>query len=232
LHAIRQDLIEKIQAAANVSTVHAAPERPQAPLPPPPVLRKAAKVDIVVLGISTGGPQALRYLMPQFPAAFPVPIAIVLHMPVGYTAMFAEKLGEISPLSVKEACEDCPLVPGQALLARAGRHLTFYRSETGLPRARFLSGVAVAKPHCPSVDVMFRSAADVYGPRVLGVVMTGMGDDGKEGAAWIKARGGAIITEAEESCIVYGMPRSVVEAGLSDASASLTNMAAEISKRL
>jgi two-component system chemotaxis response regulator CheB len=88
------------------------------------------------------------------------------------------------------------------------------------------------KPHRPSVDVMFQSAAEIYRNRVLGVVMTGMGDDGKQGAAWIKAQGGIVLTESEESCIIYGMPRSVVEAGLSDAAVPLVSMAAEINKRL
>jgi two-component system chemotaxis response regulator CheB len=88
------------------------------------------------------------------------------------------------------------------------------------------------KPHRPSVDVLFQSAAETYGGRVLGVVMTGMGDDGKQGAAWIKAQGGTILTESEESCVIYGMPRSVVEAGLSDASVALDSMAEEIRKRL
>jgi two-component system chemotaxis response regulator CheB len=88
------------------------------------------------------------------------------------------------------------------------------------------------KPHRPSVDVLFQSAAQTYGRRVLGVVMTGMGDDGRQGAAWVKAQGGTILTESEESCVVYGMPRSVVESGLSDASVPLTSMAEEITKRI
>ena len=88
------------------------------------------------------------------------------------------------------------------------------------------------KPHRPSVDVLFQSAAETYRDRVLGVVMTGMGDDGKQGAAWIKAQGGTILTQSEESCIIYGMPRSVAEAGLSDAAVPLVSMAAEINKRI
>ena len=90
----------------------------------------------------------------------------------------------------------------------------------------------IDKPHRPSVDVLFQSAAEAYGSRVFGVVMTGMGDDGKQGAAWIKAQGGTILTEAQESCVIYGMPRSVVEAGLSDAAVPLGSMMEEISKRL
>jgi two-component system chemotaxis response regulator CheB len=152
-------------------------------------------------------------------------------MPVGYTAVFAEKLAEISQLPVKEAFEGCPVQPGQALLAPAGRHLTFKRNASGNVTVQ-LSVQPMDKPHRPSVDVLFQSAAEVYRGRVLGVVMTGMGDDGKQGAAWIKAQGGTILTEAEESCVIYGMPRAVVEAGLSDGSAPLVSMAEEISKRL
>src|SRR6185369_831669 len=103
------------------------------------------------------------------------------------------------------------------------RHLTFKRTLEGKVVVH-LSTQPTDKPHRPSVDVLFQSAAETYGGRVLGVVMTGMGDDGKQGAAWIKAQGGTILTEAEETCVIYGMPRSVVEAGLSDAAVPLTSM--------
>ena len=156
---------------------------------------------------------------------------MVLHMPVGYTAPFAEKLAELSKLPVREAFEGCPVRAGEALLAPAGKHLLFRRDKGGSIEIR-LSTEPTSKPHSPSVDVMFKSAAEVFHERVLAVVMTGMGNDGTEGAAWIKAQGGMILTEAEESCIIYGMPRCVVEAGLSDGSASLAAMADEIRKRL
>jgi len=152
-------------------------------------------------------------------------------MPIGYTGIFAEKLAEISPLPVKEASDGCSVQAGEALLAPAGRHLSFRRGSDGRVLVQ-LSVQPLDKPHRPSVDVLFKSAAQIYGGRVLGVVMTGMGDDGKEGAAWIKAQGGTILTESEESCVVYGMPREVVESGLSDASVPLTSMAEQISKRL
>jgi two-component system chemotaxis response regulator CheB len=156
---------------------------------------------------------------------------MVLHMPVGYTTIFAEKLAQLSRLPVQEGSQGCPLRPGTALLAPAGRHLSFKRSRTG-PVLVQLSLQPLDKPHRPSVDVLFKSAAEIFGPRVLGVVMTGMGDDGKEGAAWIKAQGGTILTEAEESCVIYGMPRVVAEAGLSDGSVPLASLAQEINKRL
>ena len=119
---------------------------------------------------------------------------------------------------------------GTVLLAPAGRHLTV-RREGGAIRTH-LDVRPLDTPHRPSVDALFQSAAEVYGGRVLGVVMTGMGNDGREGSAWIKARGGCILTEAEESCVVYGMPRSVVEAGLSDSQVALDEMAKAILERL
>jgi two-component system chemotaxis response regulator CheB len=229
LLSMREELIEKVKEAALVASVPL--QLPPAPIAVPEPSRPAANVDIVVLGISTGGPQALRYLVPQFPADFPVPLVIVLHMPVGYTAPFAEKLAEISRLPVKEAYEGCAVQAGQALLAPAGRHLSFRKTGHGQVVVE-LSVQPMDKPHRPSVDVLFQSAAETYHERVLGVVMTGMGDDGKEGAAWIKAQGGKVLTQDEGSCVIYGMPRSVAEAGLSDGRVPLASMAEEITKRL
>jgi two-component system chemotaxis response regulator CheB len=186
---------------------------------------------VVVLGISTGGPQALRYLLPLLPADFPVPIAMVLHMPVGYTALFAEKLDEICALEVREAREGDVLRPGLALLAPAGRHLSLRRQRDQQVAAQ-LALQPLEKMHRPSADVLFRSAADVFRERVLALVMTGMGDDGLEGAAWVKAQGGTVLTEAEKSCVIYGMPRSVVEAGLSDAAVPLDALAQELISRI
>ena len=117
------------------------------------------------------------------------------------------------------------------LLAPAGRHLKFHRNSSGAVVAQ-LSMHPLEKIHRPSADVLFQSAAEVFGERVLAVVMTGMGDDGKEGAAWVKAQGGTVFTEAEKSCVIYGMPRSVVEAGLSDLAVTLDEMADAINSRL
>jgi two-component system chemotaxis response regulator CheB len=230
LRAVREELIEKIKGAAAASF----PGVPAAGLAPP-VVRKSAhgarNIDIVVLGISTGGPQALRHLLPQFARDFPVPLVLVQHMPPGYTAPFAEKLAGISQLAVKEAHAGCLVSPQQALLAPAGKHLSFKRDLAGQIRVH-LSRTPAGTPHKPSVNVLFQSAAEIYGRRVLGVVMTGMGNDGTEGAAWIKAQGGTILTESEESCIIYGMPRCVVESGMSDGEVTLASMAEEINNRL
>lgn len=228
LFRIREELIEKVKAAANVA-VHslAAPEAKETALP----VKETSRVEAVVIGVSTGGPQALRALLPRFPESFPVPIVMVLHMPVGFTALYATKLNEICALEVREAAEGDELRPGLSLLAPAGRHLKLMRSASGRVVSR-LAVQPIESLHRPSVDVLFHSAAEIFGPNVLGVVMTGMGSDGREGSGWIKAKGGMVITEAEESCVIYGMPRSVVEAGLSDAAVPLPRLAEAIIERL
>jgi two-component system, chemotaxis family, protein-glutamate methylesterase/glutaminase len=184
-------------------------------------------IDAVVLGISTGGPHALKILIPRIPADFPVPIALVLHMPIGYTQLFARQLDQLSLVKVKEAEEGDPFLPGTVLVAPAGRHLTFKKSPSG-----DISAHLDARPfdtlHRPAVDVLFHSAAEVFGNRLLAVVMTGMGSDGLEGARAIHENGGHIYTESEESCVVYGMPRSVSEAGLSHRHVHLNRMARAI----
>ena len=172
----------------------------------------------------------MKQLIPQIPADCPVPIAMVLHMPVGYTKSYAQKLAELSQLRVVEAEDGEEIVRGTAYLAPAGRHLVFRKHAHRVVAELTLRPLDT--PHRPAVDVLFQSAAEVYGGRVLGVVMTGMGSDGREGAAWIKARGGSILAESEETCVVYGMPRSVVEAGLADAVVPLDRMAEAILARL
>lgn len=223
---ISEELIGKVKTAA-VARLRQLPSSPQPRRPFVAPLITRGTFDAIVVGISTGGPQALRSLLPQLPADLPVPMAIVLHMPVGFTELYARKLDELSPLKVCEAADGMEMQPGTVLLAPAGRHLTLRRNDKGVVVAH-LDMRPLDTPHRPSVDVLFQSAADAYHGRVLGIVMTGMGDDGREGAAWIKAKGGTIVTESEESCVVYGMPRAIVDAGLSDRSVGLDRMAEAI----
>ena len=232
---ITDDLVSKVKAASlvrmsNVRTTNGTmmERSPVATAVLEPVQHRA---DVVVLGISTGGPQALRLVIPRLPASFPVPVVMVLHMPVGYTEMYAQRLNDISSLEVVEARDGDLMRPGVAFLAPAGRHLSFRRQTDGTVRVH-LDVRPIDTPHRPSVDVMFRSAAEVFDGRVLGVVMTGMGNDGLLGAAHIKARGGRILTEAEESCVVYGMPRAIVEASLSDRTAPLGEMAEALTEMI
>jgi two-component system chemotaxis response regulator CheB len=233
---VSQELIDKVKAAAHISMDRLQGNTPDSGSPvlstaasivsadPPRIVKGSHKVDIVVIGVSTGGPQGLKQLIPLLPADFPVPVVFVIHMPVGYTQMYAERLNEISPLNVREAVEGDVVEAGVVLVAQAGKHLTFRRLQNGSVITH-LDLRPVDSLHRPSVDVMFQSAAETFKDRVLGVVMTGMGSDGKQGAAWIKSQGGLIFTESEESCVVYGMPASVVEAGLSDRSLLLGKLA-------
>jgi two-component system chemotaxis response regulator CheB len=225
-----EELVDKVKAAARAPRRAVAARALTTPAQPAVRRGTGGAFDIVVMGISTGGPQGLKLIVPQLPADCPVPIAMVMHMPVGYTAMYAQKLNEMSPLHVVEAGEGQIVEAGMVFLAPAGRHLSFTRQDGSI--RTHLDVRPLDTPHRPSVDALFQSAAEVYAERVLGVVMTGMGSDGRDGAAWIKARGGCILTESEETCIVYGMPRSVVEAGLSDAAVPLDRMAQAIMERV
>ena len=227
---VSTELIEKVKAAGHISLNRlpiVAP--PVAPVTTEPVVKISGShsVDIVVIGVSTGGPQGLKRLIPQLPQDFPVPVVMVMHMPVGYTEMYAAKLNELSRLEVREAGAGDEVKPGRVFLAPAGRHLSLKRGANG-PVVTHLDSRPFNTLHRPAVDVLFESAAEVYGNRTLGVVLTGMGSDGKQGAAWIKSQGGMVFTEAESSCVVYGMPASVMEAGLSDKSVPLDEMARAI----
>jgi two-component system chemotaxis response regulator CheB len=152
-------------------------------------------------------------------------------MPIGFTDLFARSLSDASPLVVAEARDGEPVRPGLALVAPAGYHLTFNRRADGVVTTR-LSLRPMESPHRPSVDVLFQSAAEVYGDRTLAVILTGMGADGMQGAGWVKAQGGRVFSEAEETCVVYGMPRSVAEAGLSDAAVPLPDIGRAIIEAL
>jgi two-component system chemotaxis response regulator CheB len=151
-------------------------------------------------------------------------------MPPGYTASFAARLDSDCELDVVEARDDLVLLPGRVVVARAGMHLKFER-DAAVRRVR-LDVVPTDTPHRPSVDVLFASAAEAWGGHVLAAVLTGMGNDGVVGARAIRENGGRVLTESESSCVVYGMPRAVVEANLSDAHAPLDRMAALIAENL
>ncbi|MET0792038.1 MAG: chemotaxis-specific protein-glutamate methyltransferase CheB [Polyangiaceae bacterium] len=227
LQEIAEELVIKVHLAAarRVRALDRADsERPRLSTP------RSHSERVVVIGTSTGGPQALTRLLKEFPADFPAPIAIVLHIPAGYTGPLAQRLNDDCALEVVEAAEGMRLRPGLAILARAGVHLRLVGS--GAEISVQLDPEPHDAVHRPSVDVLFQSAAECLGSRALGVVLTGMGDDGLLGARAIHAAGGQVLTEAESSCVVYGMPRVVFEAGLSAAEAHLSRMAAEISARV
>jgi two-component system chemotaxis response regulator CheB len=222
LHEIGDELIAKVIAAA------AGYAMPAPPALPVPSARPDHPAELIMVGTSTGGPQALTRLMAALPAALSAPLAMVLHIPAGYTASLAQRLDKLSALDVYEAEDGLVLRPGQAVLARGGIHLRVERIGTRLV-ARL--GTAPGHQFMPSVDELFESGAVAVGNRALGVVLTGMGDDGLAGARVIAAAGGALLTESAATCVVYGMPRCVHEAGLGAIGVPLDLMAEEIAKR-
>ncbi len=177
-----------------------------------PVTPSACPVSIVVIGISTGGPNALNELVLGLPQDFPVPIAIVQHMPPLFTKILAGRLMAVSKIPVWEAKEGDCIKPSQIWIAPGGYHMVLKGERS---RATVSLNQEAPENSCrPSVDVLFRSAAAIYGPRVLAVMMTGMGEDGKLGCQEIVRQGGRVVAQDRESSVVWGMPGSVVQAGL------------------
>jgi two-component system, chemotaxis family, protein-glutamate methylesterase/glutaminase len=229
LYELAEELVRKVEGAATAKVLPAL--TPAARRAEPSLVRSSqANGRAVVIGTSTGGPQALTALLPALPADFPLPIAVVLHIPPGYTSALAHRLNGISGLEVVEAYDGIELRSGVAVIARAGMHLRLQRQGGGVVGRLEIQPITTA--HRPSVDVLFESAAAALGAGVLGVVLTGMGDDGLAGAQAICDAGGKVLTEAESSCVIYGMPRCVRDAGLSNAEAPLSEMASAILRRL
>lgn len=171
--------------------------------------RKERAVKVLAIGASTGGPNALSYLLPRFPRDFPAALVIVQHMPEGFTEMFASRLDTLCNLDVKEARKGDLIIPGRALIAPGNMHLKVSRMALGT--IAILSDSASENGHRPSVDVLFRSVASVYGSDAAGLIMTGMGTDGALGIGEIKRRGGLTVAQDEESCVVFGMPKAALE---------------------
>jgi two-component system chemotaxis response regulator CheB len=184
---------------------------------------------LLAIGISTGGPNALSYLLPQIPRDFPAGILIVQHMPAGFTEMFAARLNSSCAIEVKEAADGDLVLPGRALIAPGNRHLKIKRMALGT--IAVLSDAPPVSGHRPSADVLFRSVAAEYGRSVTALIMTGMGSDGAEGIGEIKDRGGMTVAQDEESCIVFGMPRVAIERNHIEKIVSLRNMGDFISAR-
>jgi two-component system chemotaxis response regulator CheB len=208
-----RELIAKIKAAADCrvvrpGTLRGAPPRTEkstsARSGPPPTR-------IVAIGISTGGPQALEFLLAQLPPDFPGTILVVQHMPEGFTEMFARRLDELCALRVKEAQSGDLLQAGRVVVCPGSRHMTVKRLPMG--NVVVLNDDPPVNGHRPSVDVLFRSVAEQFGKQSVAVLMTGMGDDGAEGLGAVKQAGGMTIAQSEESCVVYGMPKAAIERG-------------------
>jgi two-component system chemotaxis response regulator CheB len=207
-----KELIAKILAAADCKVVR--PGTFQIAVPAEKISATKAgppPSKLVAIGISTGGPQALEFLLAQLPPDFPGAIVVVQHMPEGFTEMFARRLNELCSLRVKEAQSGDVLQAGRVLICPGSKHIKVKRLTMG--DIVVLNEDARVNGHRPSADVLFNSAAEEFGPQTVAVIMTGMGDDGAEGLGAVKRAGGMTIAQSEESCVVYGMPKAAIERG-------------------
>jgi two-component system chemotaxis response regulator CheB len=215
MERFQSELQAKVRLAASAKTFaphsRKAPSVTVGPLPEP---GKLGPFDVLLVASSTGGPQALARIIPALPADFPAPVAIVQHMPKDFTASLAKRLDSRSQLSVVEATEGLLLQRGMAVVAPGGRHLLL-KPDGGLHCT--LSEAPPLNSVRPAADFLFLSAADLKGVRALALILTGMGRDGAKGAKALKAKGGYVIAESSETAVVFGMPRSVIEAGAADA---------------
>lgn len=174
----------------------------------------ALEAEAVAIGASAGGPPAIHWILSQIPKPLPIPIVISQHMPPGFTNAFAERLDKDCPMEVKEACDGKTVQGGKVLIAPGGWHLTF-KKRGGEITVRLIKGRQVDK-YIPSIDLMFESAASIWGRQLIGIVLTGMGSDGARGAAVLKEKGGYCIAESEDTAIISSMPQAVISSGSAD----------------
>jgi two-component system chemotaxis response regulator CheB len=235
MERIREDLIPKIKALCRRHDPAVTPFKTGSAAAPPPVrFTRSAKasggIDVLAIGVSTGGPNALAELLPALGKNFPVPVVIVQHMPPLFTRLLAERLGNISGFRCQEGVAGQLIRPGQVWVAPGGFHM-----ETERVREGVILHLHEEKPEnsCrPAVDVLFRSVAKSYGSKVLAVILTGMGQDGLRGCEVIQAAGGQILAQDEASSVVWGMPGAVAHAGLAEKVLPLKALAPEILKRV
>ena len=224
---IGNELIIKIKAAAKAeprvkALIPTEPSKVQKPANRP----KLPPTKLVAIGISTGGPNALQYVLSQIPGDFPGTIVVVQHMPEGFTEMFARRLNECCAIDVKEAKSGDLLIAGRALICPGNRHIRVRHMTMG--DVVVLADDDRVNGHRPSADVLFKSAAMEFGERAVGVIMTGMGEDGADGIGAIKGHGGITIAQDEASCVVYGMPKAAIERGYAQRVVSLELMSSTI----
>jgi len=228
---IREQLLPQIKAICAANLAKSAPARPaDTPVSPLPRPTPSGVVDIVAIGVSTGGPNALLELFRNMPADLPVPIVIVQHMPPVFTKQLANRLTANSKIVVEEATSGAMLEPGRAWIAPGDSHMTVVRQ--GLRQIIVLDKEPQENSCRPSVDPLFRSVAKVFGGQTLAIIMTGMGSDGLRGCEAIKAMGGQVLIQDEASSVVWGMPGNVSRAGLADKVIPLALIGPEIVRRV
>jgi two-component system chemotaxis response regulator CheB len=213
LETVANQLIEKIKVAKRAGGSRSVP-RAEVDSPRPRKKRERAAIPpnrIIAIGISTGGPNALQYMLSQIPPEFPASFVVIQHMPEGFTEMFARRLDECCALDVQEAKSGDLLVAGRVLICPGNRHMMVRR----MPRGEMviLSDGPAINGHRPSVDVLFHSVAQEFGLTAVGILMTGMGEDGAEGLGAIRSAGGVTIAQSEDTCVVPGMPRAAISKG-------------------
>ncbi len=213
---VQRELVEKVKHFGSRRASMRAMRAPR-DVPPPRAVATPARTGAfacVAIGTSTGGPVALAQILPRLPAGFPLPVVVVQHMPPGFTRPLAERLDAASRIAVVEGADGMPLEPATAIIAPAGMQLRVRRSGGAVRVA--LAADEVRSLHVPSVDAMAASVGETYGSGALGVILTGMGQDGVIGLRTVKDRGGYVVGQDEASSVVYGMPRAAAVAGLVD----------------
>jgi two-component system chemotaxis response regulator CheB len=186
-------------------------------------------VEIIAMGASTGGPTAIQSILTRLPGNFPGAMVISQHMPRGFTKQFAERISKISSLHVKEAEHGESIEQGKVLICPGGHHIVFEKLKKDV--LAITKDSSTNDRYIPSIDIMMKSVAEIYGARTMGILLTGMGNDGREGMLEIKKRGGFTIAESEESSVVFGMPREVISSGCVDKILPLEKIPAEILKK-
>ncbi len=235
MQRVREELIPKIKSLAQLQSGFVGSDAPAVPKPSAPSAlqfssKKPFAVDIVAIGVSTGGPNALAEVIPCIPKDCPVPIVIVQHMPPVFTKCLAERLSVKSQIPILEGNPGDVMTPGQAWIAPGDYHMVVERKGTKIVLA---TNQDPPENSCrPAVDVMFRSVAKVYGKAVLAVVLTGMGQDGMRGAEVIREAGGHVMVQDEASSVVWGMPGAVVQAGLAHSVVPLDQISSEIIRKV
>jgi two-component system chemotaxis response regulator CheB len=236
VQSVRAELIPKIKTfcggGMGADTLPPPPAMSVAPVRVQPRLVRpgSQRVDVVAIGVSTGGPNALATLLPRLPADFPVPILVVQHMPPTFTALLAQRLAAQSTIQVKEGFTGAMLTPGCVWIAPGGQHMVV---EPNGANVRIRTHQGPPENSCrPAADVLFRSVSKVYGAHVLAVVLTGMGQDGLRGCEQIRAGGGQILVQDESTSVVWGMPGFVARAGLADQIVPLPQLPGELVRRV